>query len=123
MKSKPGAPAEAQAQPRPNGQEGDEEETPDETVNTGGETEQVQPSPVPQQPPPPPEAQATPQAKTPEQLLQELQEMRRQKNSPEGDANTPPAPQNSPRINFFSLATCKARFRFPRSTADRKLFV
>lgn len=94
MKGKPGAPAEAQAQPRPNAQQGDEEETPDETVNAG-DTEQVQPSPVPQQQPPP-EAQATPQAKTPEQLLQELQEMRRQKNSPEGDANTPQAPQKQP---------------------------
>ncbi|HEY1939132.1 MAG TPA: hypothetical protein VGJ33_14460 [Candidatus Angelobacter sp.] len=95
MKGKPGAPAEAQAQPRPNAQQGDEEETPDESVNAGGDTEQVQPSPVPQQQPPP-EAQATPQAKTPEQLLQELQEMRRQKNSPEGDANTPQAPQKPP---------------------------
>jgi hypothetical protein len=94
LKSAPGSPAEAQAQPRLKSGEGDEEDTPDETVNTGGDPEPVQPSPVPQQPQV--QAPVQGQAKTPEQLLQELQEMRRQKNSPEGDANTPQAPQKQP---------------------------
>ncbi len=79
--------------------EGDEEETPDEQVNGGGDPQDiaVQPPQVPQQGPQ--EAQPQPQnqqPKTPEQLLQELQEMRRQKGSPPGDPNAPPVPQKQP---------------------------
>ena len=95
VKNKTGGAQEAQAQPRPaNGQEGEEDETPDETVNAGDPQDTpVQPVPVPQQP----QAQTPPQGqpKSPEQLLQELQEMRRQKNSPE-DSSGPPAPRKQP---------------------------
>jgi hypothetical protein len=86
VKNKSGAVAEAQPQPRPaNGQEGDaDEDTPDETPNAGGDPQDtpVQPPPVPQQQPP----QTQAQPKSPEQLLQELQEMQRQKTPPEGQA-------------------------------------
>ena len=87
LKTKPGAPAEAQAQPRPSQQgEGDEEENPDEQVNGGDPQDTpVQPPQIPQQQPPQPENQQ-PQPKTPEQLLQELQQMQNQK--------APPDPQN-----------------------------
>src|SRR5580765_2369799 len=74
VKNKSGAP-EAQPQQRPaNGQEGDEEDTPDEQVNinnNGGDPQDTaaQPPPAPQQQQPP---------KTTEQLTQELIEMNRQ---------------------------------------------
>jgi hypothetical protein len=97
VKNQPGGATEAQAQPRPTKQEGDEEDVPDETVTTPG----GDPQDVPVQPPPVPQPQAeTPpqqQPKTPEQLLQELQEMRRQKNSPEDPTQNPnPAPRKLP---------------------------
>ena len=87
VKNRPGAPAEAQAQPRPAQQgEGDEEDVPDEQVNAGEPQDTpVQPPPVPQQPPPQAENQQQ-QPKTPEQFLQELQQIQNQK--------TPPDPQN-----------------------------
>ena len=100
VKNKSGAVAEAQPQQRPaNGQEGDaDEDTPDETPNAGGDPQDtaVQPPQVPQQQPPP-----APQAKSPEQLLQELQEMRRQKNPQEDQGQSPnqapsPAPRKMP---------------------------
>jgi len=86
VKNKPGAPAEAQAQPRPTQQgEGEEEEVPEEQPNGGDPQDTpVQPPPVPQQQPPQVENQ--PQPKSPEQLLQELQQMQKQK--------APPDPQN-----------------------------
>ena len=99
-KTQPGAVATAQQQqPKAGNGEGDEEETPDEQVNGGGDPQDiaVQPPQVPQQGPQ--EAQPQPQnqqPKTPEQLLQELQEMRRQKGSPPGDPNAPPVPQKQP---------------------------
>jgi hypothetical protein len=95
----PGAVAETQAQPqRPaNGQAGDDEDTPDETPNAGGDPQDtpVQAPPVPQQQQPP---QAQTQPKSPEQLLQELQEMRRQKGSPPDDpsGNANQAPRKQP---------------------------
>ena len=88
VKNKPGAPAEAQAQPRPAQQgEGDEEEVPDEQPN-GGDPQDTpaQPPQIPQQQPPQTENQQPQQPKSPEQLLQELQQMRNQK--------APPDPQN-----------------------------
>lgn len=99
VKNKPGAVVEAQTQPRPaNRPEGDEEENPDEQPSLGGDPQDtaVQPILVPQ--PQAPQIQTPPQSqpKSPEQLLQELQEMRRQKNSPPGDPNAPPAPQKQP---------------------------
>jgi hypothetical protein len=94
-KSQPGAVTAAQPQPQPSNTEGDEEETPEEQVNAGGDPQDtpVQPPQMPPQQPPQTENQ---QPKTPEQLLQELQEMRRQKGSPPGDPNAPPAPQKQP---------------------------
>ena len=85
VKNKPGAPAEAQAQPRPVQQgEGDEEEVPDEQVNAGDPQDTaVQPPQIPQQPP---QAENQQPPKTPEQLLQELQQMQNKK--------APPDPQN-----------------------------
>src|SRR6478672_11501269 len=76
IKNKPGAPAEAQAQARPAQQgEGEEEEVPEEQPNGGDPQDTpVQAPPVPQQPPPQAENQPQ-QPKSPEQLLQELQQM------------------------------------------------
>ena len=87
VKNRPGAPAAAQAQSRPAQQgEGDEEENPDEQVNAGDPQDTpVQPPQIPQQQPPP-QAENQQQPKTPEQLLQELQQMQNQK--------APPDPQN-----------------------------
>ena len=86
VKNKPGAPPEAQAQPRPAQQgEGDEEDVPEEQPNGGDPQDTpVQPPQIPQQQPPQTENQ--PQPKSPEQLLQELQQMQNQK--------APPDPQN-----------------------------
>jgi hypothetical protein len=98
VKTKPGAVGDASAQPRPAG-EGDEEEVPEEQINNGGGEPQdtpVQPVPVPQLPP---QAQTPPnqQPKSPEQLLQELQQMRRDKGSPEDPTQNPnPAPRKLP---------------------------
>jgi len=90
VKNRPGAPAEAQAQPRPAQQgEGDEEEVPDEQPNVGGDPQDtpVQPPQIPQQQQQPPQAEnQQQQPKSPEQLLQELQQMQNQK--------APPDPQN-----------------------------
>jgi hypothetical protein len=96
IKNKPGAGAEAQVQQQPPANQGEQDEVPDEQVNSGEPQDTpVQPAPVPQQPPQA-ELPQNQQPKSPEQLLQELQEMRRQKGSPEGDANTPQAPQKQP---------------------------
>lgn len=104
LKSKPGGATEAQGQPRPRPQipEGDEEETPDEQVNNAGGDPQdtaVQPPQVPQQQPPP-QAEPQPQQqnqqpKTPEQLLQELQQMQNQK-APPDNQNPGQAPRKQP---------------------------
>jgi hypothetical protein len=98
VKNKPGAVENAPAQPAAANQ-GDEEEVPEEQVNTGGGEPQdtpVQPVPVPQQQPQA-ETPQNQQPKSPEQLLQELQEMRRQKGSPEDPTNNPnPAPRKMP---------------------------
>ncbi|MGZ4872326.1 MAG: hypothetical protein ACXVK3_10600 [Candidatus Angelobacter sp.] len=98
VKNTPGAVAEAPAQPAPATQ-GDEEEVPEEQVNAGGEPQDtpVQPVPVPQAAPPQAETPPNQQPKSPEQLLQELQQMRRQKGSPEDPTNNPnPAPRKLP---------------------------
>jgi len=89
VKNNPGGPAQAQAQPRPAPQgEGDEEEVPEEQPNGGDPQDTpVQPPQIPQQQPPPQtENQPQQQPKSPEQLLQELQQMQNQK--------APPDPQN-----------------------------
>lgn len=88
MKSKGGA--EAPQPARPAGQDADDEDTPDEQVNSGND-----PQDTPAQPPPtaaqqPPQGQQQP--KTPEQLLQELQEMQKQK-APPDDQNPNQAPR------------------------------
>lgn len=95
VKHAPGAGAEAQAQP-PVANQGEEEEVPEEQPNAGEPQDTAVQPPVPQ---PPPQAETPPnqQPKTPEQLLQELQEMRRQKGSPEDPTNNPnPAPRKAP---------------------------
>jgi hypothetical protein len=95
VKNKPGAGTEAQAQP-PVANQGEEDEVPEEQPNAGDPQDTPVQPPVPQ---PPPQAETPPnqQPKTPEQLLQELQEMRRQKGSPEDPTNNPnPAPRKLP---------------------------
>jgi hypothetical protein len=98
VKNQPGTVGDAPQQPRPANQ-GEEEEAPEEQINNGGGDPQdtpVQPVPVPQQPP---QAETPPnqQPKSPEQLLQELQQMRRDKGSPEDPTNNPnPAPRKLP---------------------------
>jgi hypothetical protein len=97
VKNKPGAPGETQAQQQPPAaNQGEEEEVPEEQPNPGDPQDTAAQPPVPQ---PPPQAETPPnqQPKTPEQLLQELQEMRRQKGSPEDPTNNPnPAPRKIP---------------------------
>jgi hypothetical protein len=97
VKNKPGAPGEIQAQQQPPAaNQGEEEEVPEEQPNPGDPQDTAAQPPVPQ---PPPQAETPPnqQPKTPEQLLQELQEMRRQKGSPEDPTNNPnPAPRKIP---------------------------
>jgi hypothetical protein len=88
MKSKGGA--EAPQPARAAGQDADDEDTPDEQVNSGND-----PQDTPAQPPPtaaqqPPQGQQQP--KSPEQLLQELQEMQKQK-APPDDQNPNQAPR------------------------------
>jgi hypothetical protein len=88
MKSKGGA--EAPQPARTAGQDADDEDTPDEQVNSGND-----PQDTPAQPPPtaaqqPPQGQQQP--KSPEQLLQELQEMQKQK-APPDDQNPNQAPR------------------------------
>jgi hypothetical protein len=96
VKNKPGTAGEAQAQQQPPAANpGEEEEAPEEQPNAG----EPQDTPVQPPPQPPPQAETPPnqQPKTPEQLLQELQEMRRQKGSPEDPTNNPnPAPRKIP---------------------------
>ena len=96
VKNKPGAAGEAQAQQQPAANQGEEEEVPEEQPNAGEPQDTPVQPPVPQ---PPPQAETPPnqQPKTPEQLLQELQEMRRQKGSPEDPTNNPnPSPRKMP---------------------------
>lgn len=81
------------------GQEGDDDDTPDETVNAGD------PQDTPAQPPPTAQAQQQPepqqQPKTPEQLLQELQEMRKQQEQQQQGVTPNPAqvPRKQPPLN------------------------
>lgn len=90
-KTKEGATAADQAPQGPAaGQESDEEDTPDEQANP------PDPQDTSAQPPQQPQAQTPPQQqpKSPEQLLQELQQMRIQKNSPpSGDPAADQAPK------------------------------
>lgn len=98
VKNAPGAVAgtEAQAQ-RPAANQGEEEEVPDEQINNGGDPQDTPVQPPVPQPPPQAETPQNQQPKSPEQLLQELQEMRRQKGSPEDPTNNPnPAPRKMP---------------------------
>lgn len=92
VKSKAGATPDAPQPPRP--ANADDEDTPDEQVNSGGDPQDtpVQPAPQPQQVP-----QAQAQPKSPEQLLQELQQMQQQKAAP--DPNNPSqAPRKQPQF-------------------------
>jgi hypothetical protein len=94
VKSKAGATPDAPQQPHP--ANADDEDTPDEQVNSGGDPQDtpVQPPPV-QQPQQVPQAQQQP--KSPEQLLQELQQMQQQKAAP--DPNNPStAPRKQPQM-------------------------
>jgi hypothetical protein len=97
VKKKPGAAGvEAQAQQQPPANQGEEEEVPDEQVNAGEPQDTPVQPPVPQ-PPPQAETPQNQQPKTPEQLLQELQQMRQQKGSPPDPTNNPyPAPRKAP---------------------------
>lgn len=98
LKSRPGGATEAQGQPRPQVPEGDEEETTDEQVNSGGDPQDTAvqpPQQVPQQQPPQAETQQPQQPKSPEQLLQELQQMQKQKGAPD-DQSTSQAPRKQP---------------------------
>jgi hypothetical protein len=102
VKNKTGAPAQAQAQPRQAQQgEGDEEETPEEQPNSGDPQDTpVQPPQIPQQQPPPQtENQPQQQPKSPEQLLQELQQMQNQK-APPDPQNPSTAPRKMPPRSF-----------------------
>jgi hypothetical protein len=91
VKNRSGSP-DAPQQPRPAGQEADDDDTPDEQVNTEPQDTPVQPPPV-QQPQHAPQAQQQP--KSPEQLLQELQQMQQQK-SGTSDPNAAQAPRKVP---------------------------
>lgn len=96
VKNQPGAAGEAQAQQQPPPANQGEEETPEEQQNAGEPQDTPVQPPVPQ---PPPQAETPPnqQPKTPEQLLQELQQMRQQKGSPPDPTNNPyPAPRKTP---------------------------
>jgi hypothetical protein len=91
-KSKAGATPDAPQPQRP--ADADEEDTPDEQVNSAEpqDTPVQQPAPPPQQVP-----QAQAQPKSPEQLLQELQQMQQQKAAP--DPNNPStAPRKQPQL-------------------------
>jgi len=89
VKNKTGIP-EAQPQQVPANAEGDEEDAPDDQANpgNGGDPQDiaVQPPPVPQQQPQQPRQN---QPKTPEQIVQEMLEMQRQKGGPENPAQVP----------------------------------
>jgi hypothetical protein len=90
VKNKPGAATQAQTQTQPANQ-GEEDENPDETVNVGGGDPQdtaVQPVQPPQQQAAPPETQQQ-QAPSPEQLLQEMQQMQKDKNPAPADGQNP----------------------------------
>ncbi len=96
-RDKTGNPAETRAQQglsvRQPGEE--EEATTEEQQNSGDPQDTaVQPVLVPEQPP---QAQNQQQPKSPEQLLQELQQMRRLKGSPPDDPNGNTAPRKPPR--------------------------
>lgn len=92
VKTKAGATPDAPQQPRP--ANADDEDTPDEQVNSGGDPQDtpVQPAPQPQQVP-----QAQAQPKSPEQLLQELQQMQQQK-APADPNNPSTAPRKQPQM-------------------------
>jgi hypothetical protein len=103
LKGQPGAVAGApQPQPRPNDNgegNGGEDENPDEQVNVEPQDTAAQPPQV-QQPQPQPQNQQTQQpdqpTKTPEQIFQELQELRKQQQMQQEGA-PPPNPATVPR--------------------------
>ena len=99
VKNRPGAVAEAQQQQQQpaNGQEGDEEDNPDETVNNpGGDPQDTPVQPIPQPQQAPPQAQTQAQPKSPEQLLQELQQMQNKPKVPQEEGNPNQAPRKQP---------------------------
>ena len=88
----------AQQIPQKNtGQDGDDDDTPDEQVNAGDPQDTAaQPPQVPQAQAPP-ENQQPSQPKTPDQLLQELQEMQKQQQlQQQGNPNPGQAPRKPP---------------------------
>jgi hypothetical protein len=90
VKNHAGAATQAQTQTQPANQ-GEEDENPDETVNAGGGDPQdtaVQPVQPLQQQAAPPETQQQ-QAPSPEQLLQEMQQMQKDKNPAPSDGQNP----------------------------------
>jgi hypothetical protein len=101
-KARPGAVAGAQqpqpqARPNDNGEGGGDEDNPDEQVNAEPQDTAVQPPQVPQQQPQTqPQEQPQQQPKTPEQLLQEIQDMRKQQQMQQEGA-PPPNPAQVPR--------------------------
>jgi hypothetical protein len=87
----------APPQPRPNnnGENADEEDTPDETPNAGDPQDTAVQQPQVQQPQPQPEN--NPQSpKTPEQLLQELKEMKQQQQGNQPPPNPGQVPRKMP---------------------------
>lgn len=108
VKNKAGAATQAQTQPQPANQ-GEEDENPDETVNAGGGDPQdtavqaVQPpqqqqpaQPETQQQPAQPETPQQQQPPSPEQLLQEMQQMQKDKNPAPDGQNPAQVPRKQP---------------------------
>lgn len=90
-----------QPKPQNSGQEGDDDDTPDETVNAGDPQDTAaQPPPTPQAQPQPDQQQSQ-QPKSPEQLLQELQEMRKQQEQQQQGVTPNPnqVPRKQPPLN------------------------
>jgi hypothetical protein len=87
----------AQKPPQNTGQDGDDNDTPDEQVNAGDPQDTAaQPPVVPQAQQQPQQQPQNQQPKTPDQLLQELQEMQKQQQQQQqGDQN--PNPSQVPR--------------------------
>jgi hypothetical protein len=97
-KKGPGNATVAQRPPQNTGQDGDDDDTPDEQVNANDPQDTaVQPPVAPQAQQQPP--QQNQQPKTPDQLLQELQEMQKlqqQQQQQQGDQNPSQVPRKPP---------------------------
>jgi len=89
------APQQPQPRPNDNGEGGGDEDNPDEQVNVEPQDTAAQPPQVQQPQPQPQPQQPNQQPKTPEQLFQELQQMKQQQMQQEGAP--PPNPASVPR--------------------------